>query len=119
MNSSWIGGAADTGLHERTPYWLNGFVPLAYQLQDPTLVKTVSQDLLHGLLSTFCCVHLQVQQYIDYILNHQSADGWFGPADISGGNCYWSKYPLLLALRQVRCFFHTAYYILHLIIHHL
>lgn len=42
MNSSWIGGAADTGLHERTPYWLNGFVPLAYQLQDPTLVKTVS-----------------------------------------------------------------------------
>ena len=42
MNSSWIGGSADTGLHERTPYWLNGFIPLAYQLQDPTLIQTVS-----------------------------------------------------------------------------
>jgi len=23
-----------SSLHERTPYWLNGFIPLAYQLQD-------------------------------------------------------------------------------------
>lgn len=23
-NSSWIGGKADSGLHERAPYWLNG-----------------------------------------------------------------------------------------------
>ena len=42
MNSSWMGGNADTGLHERTPYWLNGFIPLAYQLQDPLLIQTVS-----------------------------------------------------------------------------
>ena len=41
MNSSWLGGSGDTGLHERTPYWLNGFVPLAYQLQDPLLMETV------------------------------------------------------------------------------
>jgi hypothetical protein len=81
MNSSWMGGSADTGLHERTPYWLNGFVPLAYQLQDPSLIQTV----LH---------------YIDYILAHQAADGWLGPTDRTDGNCYWSKYPLLLALRQ-------------------
>lgn len=46
MNSSWMGGSADTGLHERTPYWLNGFIPLAYQLQDPILIQTVSQDFL-------------------------------------------------------------------------
>ena len=41
MNSCWVGGTADTGLHERTPYWLNGFVPLAYQLQNPTLIQMV------------------------------------------------------------------------------
>ena len=42
MNSSWIGGNGDTGLHERTPYWLNGFVPLAYQLNNATLIDMVS-----------------------------------------------------------------------------
>jgi len=31
-DSSWIGGKADEGLHERTPYWLNGMVPLTYAL---------------------------------------------------------------------------------------
>ena len=30
MNSAWIGGDADGDLHERTPYWLNGMVPLAF-----------------------------------------------------------------------------------------
>ena len=42
MDSSWVGGSADTGLHERTPYWLNGFIPLAYQLQDPSFIQTVA-----------------------------------------------------------------------------
>lgn len=44
MKSSWIGGTADTGLHERTPYWLNGFVPLAFQLEDPTLIAMVGGE---------------------------------------------------------------------------
>ena len=82
MNSSWIGGNGDTYLHERTPYWLNGFIPLAYQLDDPNLI---------GL----------VHKYIDYILAHQQSDGWLGPDDLTDGNMYWSKYPMLLALRQV------------------
>ena len=80
-NSSWIGGNADTGLHERTPYWLNGFVPLAYQLSDPDLIATV-------------------EKYISYILDHQTSDGWLGNDDIGDGNCYWSKYPILLVLRM-------------------
>lgn len=54
-NSSWIGGTADTGLHERTPYWLNGFVPLAFQLEDPDLIAMVCHyDLLY--LSNTCNV---------------------------------------------------------------
>ena len=32
--SIWIGGSADGGLHERTPYWLNGVVPLSFLLQN-------------------------------------------------------------------------------------
>eukprot|EP00052_Salpingoeca_macrocollata_P011437 m.88145 g.88145 ORF g.88145 m.88145 type:complete len:735 (+) comp18056_c0_seq4:28-2232(+) len=31
-SSVWIGGTNDGGLHERTPYWLNGIVPLAFLL---------------------------------------------------------------------------------------
>ena len=34
MNSVWKGGSGDGGLHERTPYWLNGVVPLAFLLRN-------------------------------------------------------------------------------------
>ena len=46
----------------------------------------------------------QVHKYIDYILTHQTATGWLGPDDIPTSQAYWSKYPVLMALRQVgRC----------------
>ena len=85
MNSSWVGGTADGGLHERTPYWLNGFLPLAYQLDDPSLIKIA-------------------YSYVDYIISHQSEDGWIGLDDDRDGNQYWSKYPMLMALRHVRTY---------------
>ena len=88
MNSSWVGGGADGGLHERTPYWLNGFVPLAYQLGEPELTGLVGK-------------------YVDFVLSHQTADGWLGLDDIKDGNMYWSKYPMLFALRQVKETVHT------------
>ena len=34
QKSVWIGGGGDGGLHERTPYWLNGIVPLAFLLRN-------------------------------------------------------------------------------------
>ena len=34
MSSVWIGGSGDGGLHERTPYWLNGIIPLAFLLSN-------------------------------------------------------------------------------------
>lgn len=79
-NSSWIGGRGDGGLHERTPYWMNGFVPLAYQLKDP--------DLIH-----------LVEQYISFILSHQTKDGWLGLDDDDSGSMYWSKYNVMFSLR--------------------
>ena len=50
-----------------------------------------------------------MRQFIDYILDHQSADGWLGPNDDTDGNCYWSKFPLLMALRQVSATISTAF----------
>ena len=34
LHSVWKGGSGDGGLHERTPYWLNGVVPLAFLLRN-------------------------------------------------------------------------------------
>ena len=82
MNSSWIGGKADGGLHERAPYWLNGFLPLAYQLENQTLINMAFK-------------------YIDYIISHQADDGWLGLDDDKDGNEYWSKYFMMMILRQV------------------
>ena len=41
----------------------------------------------------------QVESYISYILAHQAADGWLGPAS-SGGGSYWGPSNVLQALWQ-------------------
>jgi len=56
--SKWIGGDAEGW--ERFPYWLDGVVPLAYLLDDAALKARIAG-------------------YLDYILEHQHEDGWFGP----------------------------------------
>jgi hypothetical protein len=57
-DSGWIGGQAEGW--ERAPYWLDGLVPIAY-LTDDAKLKT------------------KAKRWIDYILKHQTADGWLGP----------------------------------------
>ncbi len=59
-DSAWFGGSADSW--ERAPYWLDGVVPLAWLLDDARLKD-------------------KVQKYIEYIIDHQAADGWLGPGD--------------------------------------
>ena len=49
QQSVWIGGNADGGLHERTPYWLNGVVPLAFLLKNAGVEKL---DPVVGIYST-------------------------------------------------------------------
>ena len=39
QSSGGVGGGGDGGLHERTPYWLNGVVPLAFLLQNAGVQK--------------------------------------------------------------------------------
>ena len=57
-DSRWFGG--DSEGWERAPYWLDGFLPLAYLLEDDDLIA-------------------KAERYIEYILGNQTADGWLGP----------------------------------------
>ncbi len=57
-NSSWIGG--DKEGWERVPYWLDGFIPLAYLLENKDMIG-------------------RAKKYIDAILSFQKPDGWICP----------------------------------------
>ena len=82
QNSTFIGGKADGGLHERAPYWLNGLVPASYLTGDANLVELR-------------------ERYLGYIIDHQDASGWIGPDDLAtDGNQYWGRMNILLALIQ-------------------
>ena len=58
MDSGWIGGKTEEW--ERFPYWLDGIIPLAFLLESKPLIK-------------------KCKKYVNYILDHQHDDGWFGP----------------------------------------
>ena len=57
-DSAWVGG--DREGWERVPYWLDGFIPLAYLLQDADMIA-------------------RAKRYIDAILERQQPDGWICP----------------------------------------
>lgn len=82
-DSAWIGGPAEGW--ERTPYWLDGAVPLAYLLDDARL-------------------QAKVQRYLDHILDHQADDGWLGPVGDNNPrhrpHDVWPLFPLFKALTQ-------------------
>ncbi len=57
-DSAWIGGTREGW--ERVPYWLDGFIPLAYLLEDEDMIS-------------------RAKRYIDAIINSQGEDGWICP----------------------------------------
>ena len=57
-DSAWFGGSREGW--ERVPYWLDGFIPLAYLLDDADLIA-------------------RADKYIDAILERQKPDGWICP----------------------------------------
>ena len=59
-DSAWIGGNCEGW--ERVPYWLDGFIPLAYLLENEEMIATV-------------------KKYIDAILEKQQSDGWICPCE--------------------------------------
>ena len=80
-DSGWIGGNAEGW--ERVPYWLDGLVPLAFLLDDSHL-------------------KVKVKRWMDYIIEHQHADGWLGPAQFGRYEAYdpWPQFVILKALLQ-------------------
>ena len=60
-DSKWIGGPCESW--ERVPYWLDGFIPLAYLLDDDALKA-------------------KAKRYIDGILERQCEDGWICPCEV-------------------------------------
>lgn len=64
-NSAWFGGTAEGW--ERAPYWLDGMIPLVYLLDKKEFIR-------------------QIDDYMDYILEHQQEDGWLGPKNSNTQN---------------------------------
>ena len=80
-DSGWLGG--DRNDWERGPYWLDGFIPMAYLLED--------QDMIG-----------RAKRYIDAILAGQKEDGWICPcADEERANYdTWTIYLVTKVLIQ-------------------
>ena len=57
-DSMWIGGSREGW--ERVPYWLDGFIPLAYLLENEDMIA-------------------RAKRYIDKIVDSQQSDGWICP----------------------------------------
>jgi DUF1680 family protein len=76
-NSGWLGGSGEHS--EDGPYYLDGLLPLAYQLDDARLKA-------------------KVQPWIEWTLKSQSKDGNFGP--VAKGNDWWPRMVMLKVLMQ-------------------
>ena len=75
-NSAWLGGTGDSW--ERSPYYYKGLIPLAYVLNDAGLKQ-------------------KAQKWMDWLLTHQRADGYLGPA---ANNDWWPRMLATYALRD-------------------
>ncbi len=73
-DSGWIGGNAENW--ERVPCWLDGFVPLAYLLEDADMIA-------------------RAKRYVDTIIANQQPDGWICPCTEEERDEYES-WPILL-----------------------
>ncbi len=75
-NSGWLGGSGEDW--ERGPYYCDGLVPLAYLVGEPDLVELA-------------------QRWVDWTLNSQTPDGFFGPRT---NDDWWPRMVQLKALTQ-------------------
>ena len=80
-NCGWLGGDGDSW--ERAPYYLDGLIPLAWELNDEHLKEI--------------CV-----RFVEWIISSQREDGWFGP---ERNNDYW---PLMIALKALKQYFEVT-----------
>ena len=82
-DSKWIGGTVEGW--ERVPYWLDGFIPLAYLLED--------QDMIQ-----------RAKNYIDAILKFQKPDGWICPCSDEERSTY-DTWAVLLISKALKVYY--------------
>ena len=75
-NSAWLGGTGEAW--ERGPYYLDGLLPLAYQLDNPAL-------------------QAKANKWVNWSLTHQQSDGQFGPPS---NDDWWPRMVMLKVLTQ-------------------
>ena len=83
-DSAWIGGNREGW--ERVPYWLDGFVPLAYLLEDEEMISVA-------------------KKYIDAIVSMQKSDGWICPLKNNEPKSRYDTWALQLIMKTL-----TVYY---------
>ena len=88
VRNGWLGGDGDQW--ERGPYWIDGLLPLAYLLNDKELIA-------------------KTKPWIEWTLNSQQPDGYFGPSKDYGperglqrdnSRDWWPKMVMLKVLQQ-------------------
>ncbi len=86
--NGWLGGDGD--VWERGPYWIDGLLPLAYILNDKTLIE-------------------KTKPWVEWAINSQRADGYFGPdtdrknepgLQRTNAQDWWPKMVMLKILQQ-------------------
>jgi DUF1680 family protein len=75
-NSGWLGGTGESW--ERGPYFLDGLIPLAWQLDDARLKA-------------------KAQRFMDWTLDHQAPNGMIGP---TSNDDWWPRFVMLKAMTQ-------------------
>lgn len=75
-HSGWLGGSGESW--ERGPYFVDGLLPLAWQLNDERLKA-------------------KAMRFIDWTLNHQAPNGMIGPAS---NDDWWPRMVMLKVLAQ-------------------
>ncbi|KAI0331651.1 hypothetical protein GY45DRAFT_598326 [Cubamyces sp. BRFM 1775] len=82
--TDWVGGNSYySNLEEAGSYWFNGMVPNGILLDDPTIMS-------------------QVQQFLDYVLDHQDSTGWLGPeVNTTKPRYLWGRYPFFFGAIQM------------------
>ena len=82
-DSAWIGGNREGW--ERVPYWLDGFIPLAYLLENEEMISTV-------------------KKYIDAILSAQEDDGWICPCE-DGKRAKYDTWAIQLICKTLKVYY--------------
>lgn len=73
--SQWFGGKAEGW--ERAPYWLDGFIPLAWGLGDAQM-------------------QAKAKKYVDHIVASQRPDGWYAPYPVDASVKKYDLWSILL-----------------------